>query len=257
MKLAYDVHGPEGAPAVLLLGSLGATRGMWAPQIRVLGDYFRVIAADLRGHGESPAPVGPYTMPELAADAVELLDDLGVGAAHVAGLSLGGAVAQTLALEHPDRVRSLALMSTAPKFGETDAWLDKAELVGREGTGALADTVVRNWFTDACFARTPELPASYSEGIACTSDDGYAGCCHAIAGFDSRDRLPAVEERIRLATLVVAGEQDTSTALEVVRGLHERLDGSRMVTLSPAKHLVNVEQADLVNSTLAAHWAAH
>ncbi|WP_448852176.1 alpha/beta fold hydrolase [Corynebacterium sp. 335C] len=257
MKLAHDVHGPEGAPAVVLLGSLGATRGMWAPQIRVLGDHFRIIAADLRGHGESPAPEGPYTMEELAGDVVELLDDLRVDAAHVAGLSLGGAVAQTLALTHPDRVRSLTLLSTAPKFGEEQAWLDKAELVAKEGTGALAETVVGNWFTDACFARTPELPATYADGIRATDDAGYAGCCRAIAGFDSREALAGVEERIRLATLVVAGEQDTSTAVDVVRGIHERMDGSRMTTISPAKHLVTVEQADLANAVLAAHWSAH
>lgn len=257
MKLAHDIHGPADAPAVLLLGSLGASRAMWAPQVRALADRFRIITVDLRGHGESPAPEGEYTMEGLADDAVELLDELGIADAHIAGLSLGGAVAQTLALEHPERVRSLTLISTAPKFGETRAWLDKAELVATEGTGTLSATVVGNWFTDTCFEHTPELPQTYATGIEATSDTGYAGCCHALAAFDSREKLAGIEERIRLRTLVLAGEQDTSTAVEVVRSLHERIDGSRFAALSPARHLVTVEQSELANGILAAHWAAN
>lgn len=266
VDLAHSVHSPADAsgttgtdgtpgttaevPTAILLGSLGATRDMWDPQVAALSDRARIITVDLRGHGESPAPAGEYAMADLAADVLALMDSLGIASAHLVGLSLGGAVAQTIALDHPERVDTLTLVSTAPKFGETATWLDKAGTVLAEGTGVLADTVVGNWFTDECFAERPELPRRFADGIRATSDTGYAGCCHAIAHFDSRDRLA----EITVPTRVIAGEQDTSTPLEVVSSLHDGIPGSEMTVISPAKHLVNVEKPEQVNEALAAHW---
>ncbi|MBV7295708.1 alpha/beta fold hydrolase [Corynebacterium sp. TAE3-ERU12] len=253
--LAYTEQGPTDAPVVVLLGSLGASRAMWQPQLAALSDSFHIIAVDLRGHGESEAPEGPYTMQGLADDVLALMDHLGVTAVHLTGLSLGGAVAQTIALSRPDIIASLTLISTAPKFGESDAWLAKADLVTAQSTAELADTVVGNWFTEHCFNTDPALPGRFADGIRETSDTGYAGCCHAIAGFDSRIALAGLDHRVARRTLVIAGEQDTSTAIDVVRSLHEIITGSEMATISPAKHLVTVEKAHLVNPLLAAHWS--
>lgn len=263
VELAYDVHGPtgasadggatgegEGAPTAILLGSLGASRDMWDPQVEALSESARIITVDLRGHGESPAPVGEYSMTDLADDVLALMDSLGIDSAHIVGLSLGGAVAQTIALDHPERLRTLTLISTAPKFGETDAWLDKAENVHANGTGVLADTVVGNWFTDECFAENPQLPARFADGIRATSDEGYAGCCHAIAGFDTREQLGD----ITVPTWVIAGEEDTSTPLDVVTSLYDGIPESSLTEISPAKHLVNVEVPDAVNRVLAMQW---
>ncbi|MEJ6020016.1 3-oxoadipate enol-lactonase [Corynebacterium sp. H113] len=258
VDLAYDITGPTHvdpalslnstphADTIVLLGSLGATREMWQAQVDALANDFAVIAVDLRGHGESPAPEGEYSVELLADDVVKLLDTVRVDKAHVVGLSLGGAVAQMLALKHADRLESLTLMSTAAKFGTKQAWLDKAALVKEHGTKALAETVVQNWFTEDYFRTSPQVPDTYAQGICDTQDTGYVGCCHALAEFDSRKVLAQIE----LPTLVMAGEQDTSTALSVVQELHHGISGSQMVTISPAKHLVNVEQPDIVNSML-------
>lgn len=251
VALAHDVTGPEDAPVAVLLGSLGASRSMWSPQVEALSDRFRVVAVDLRGHGGSPAPEGEYDMGSLADDVIRLLDELGARRVHLVGVSMGGAVAQTIALEHPERLESLVLMATAPKFGETGNWVDRAAKVRAEGTGALAEGVVGNWFTDGCFEDNPELPQRFVDGITATPDAGYASCCHAIAAFDSRARLANITAK----TLVIAGEQDTSTALEVVRQLHEGIPRSTMATISPAKHLVGVEHPGPVNALLAQHWA--
>lgn len=252
VALNYDVLSRALADngTVLLIGSLGATRAMWAPQLPTLTENYQVISVDIRGHGDSPAPEGPYSMEELAADVVAVLDQEGVEVAHVVGLSLGGAIAQTLALDSADRVRSLTLISTASKFGTAEAWEDKAELVHREGTQALAPNVVKNWFTDQCFETQPDLPQTFADTISATSDTGYAGCCGALATFDSRERLSS----IAAPTLIIAGEQDTSTALEVVHSLHDGIPLSSMATFSPARHLVNVEQSALVNAALLAHF---
>lgn len=251
VALAHDVSGPTDTPVVVLLGSLGASRSMWSPQVEASSDKFRIVAVDLRGHGDSPAPEGGYDMGMLADDVIRLLDELGVQRVHLVGVSMGGAVAQTIALEHPERLEALVLMATAPKFGESGNWTDRAAKVRAEGTGALAEGVVANWFTDGCFRDNPDLPRRFAEGIAATPDAGYAGCCHAIAGFDSRERLAGITAK----TLVIAGEQDTSTALDVVRQLHEGIPGSTMATISPAKHLVGVECPGPVNALLAQHWA--
>lgn len=254
VALAHYVHGPrgtgtEGGTAVFL-GSLGASRDMWAPQVAALAGAMRIITVDLRGHGDSPAPAGAYEMGDLAGDVIALVDSLGLDRVHLVGLSLGGAVAQTIALDHPGRVDGLTLISTAPKFGEPDSWLTRAETVHTEGTAALADTVVANWFTDECFRADPAVPERFASGIRATSDAGYAGCCHAIAGFDVRRRLGD----ITAPTRVIAGVEDTSTPLPVVRSLYDGIPGSSLTEISPAKHLVNVERPEEVNSALAAHW---
>lgn len=247
---AYGTESPHSPKTAILLGSLGASRDMWDPQVEALADKARIITVDLRGHGESPAPAGDYEMSDLAGDVLALMDSLGVERAHLVGLSLGGAVAQTIALENPERIATLTLISTAPKFGESDAWRDKAAKVRAEGTGVLADTVVGNWFTDDCFATNPALPQRFADGIRATSDEGYAGCCHAIAGFDSRDRLA----EITVPTRVIAGAEDTSTPLDVVTSLYDGIPDSTMTEISPAKHLVNIEKAEQVNRVLAMHW---
>lgn len=245
---AHAINHREGG-TVVLLGSLGTTQDMWEPQVAALGEKYQVITPDTRGHGDSPIPEGEWTMSDLAADVIAVLDEEGVDTAHFVGLSLGGAIAQTIALEYPGRVASLTLSSTAPKFGTPGAWKDKAELVGREGTQALADGVVHNWFTDGCFETNPDLPARFTQMVIDCPDAGYAGCCGALAAFDSRERLA----EITAPTLVIAGKQDTSTPLDVVTSLHDGIPGSSMVVVSPAKHLLSAETPGYYTAALLTH----
>src|SRR3954447_18824903 len=101
--VSYDVEGPADAPVVVLSNSLGATRGMWDPQVPVLAERFRVVSYDARGHGDSPAPPGPYTIDDLVDDVVALVAQVGPDRAHVVGLSLGGMTALRLAPREPAR----------------------------------------------------------------------------------------------------------------------------------------------------------
>ena len=248
--LAYDIVGPEDAPAVVLLPSLGATRRMWDWQTKDLADRFRIITVDLRGHGESPAPAEEYSIAELAEDVLALIDDLGIERVNITGISLGGAVAQFFAQAYPERTETLTAISTTTRFGQRRDWLDKAELVTEEGTQALADSVVARWFTPTWAQRNPEIVQDFYNAIVETSDSGYAGCCHALAHFDSSAYLA----RVNAPTLVIAGQTDPSTPLEAVNRVRSGIVGSRMVTIDPAAHLVTVQQADLVNSLLAGFW---
>lgn len=251
MAIDYTAHAINHRDngTVVLLGSLGTTREMWEPQLAALSEKYQVITPDVRGHGSSAAPAGEWTVHDLAEDVIAVLDIEGVQRAHFVGLSLGGAICQDIALEHPDRVVSLTLSSTAPKFGTPEVWREKAELVRDEGTAALADGVVHNWFTDTCFTTIPELPARFKQMVSDCPDTGYIGCCGALASFDSRERLP----EITAPTLVIAGKQDTSTPLDVVTSLHDGISGSTMVVISPAKHLLNQETPEYFTAALLAH----
>ena len=235
---------------VVLIGSLGSDRSMWEEQIGPLSEKWPLIAVDLRGHGASPVPDGPYSMPALAADVLATLDNLRVRRAHIVGLSLGGAIAQQIALDAPERVTSLTLVSTAAKFGEEQTWRDKAATVRSEGTKALADTVARNWFTPT-FGEAGAF-AEYEAMVSACPDEGYAACCEALAAFDSRPRLG----EISAPTLVISAADDPSTPPDVVRVLADGIPGARLESVSPAAHLVNVEQAAVVNQLLADHFTA-
>lgn len=252
VDLHHTVTGPEDAPPLLLGGSLGSTVQMWQPQVQALSGVFRLVCFDLRGHGASPVPEGPYTMADLGGDVLALMDRLGMERAHYAGISLGGMVGQWLAVHAPERIDRLALLATSPYAGPPRNWLDRAGLARDQGPGALADTVVGRWFTED-FARTrPHEVTELRDGIANTPAEGYAGCCEAISRWDVREDL----HRIGAPTLVVGGDQDQATP---VRGnadlIAERVPAAQLQVLEPAAHLLSWERAARVNTLLAGHLA--
>ncbi|MBX5441175.1 MAG: alpha/beta fold hydrolase, partial [Solirubrobacteraceae bacterium] len=155
IQVHHLVEGPPDAPALVLANSLGSTLAMWEPQIERLAAELRVVRFDLRGHGRSPVPPGPYTLAELAEDVVALLDRLEIPRAHVAGVSLGGMIAMRLGIDAPDRVDRLVLCCTSARLGPPSMWEDRIRTVRERGTEALADAVVARWFTPAWAAAPP------------------------------------------------------------------------------------------------------
>lgn len=252
VDLHHVVSGPADAPPLVLAGSLGTTGRMWEPQVDALSTVFRVIRVDLRGHGGSPAPEGPYSMADLGGDVLALLDRLGIGRAHFAGLSIGGMVGQWLAVHAPERVDGLVLLATSPHMGPAQNWRDRAALARERGTAALADGVVQRWFTPAFASERPHDVTLLRDQIVDTPDEGYAGCCGAIEHHDVREDL----HRITAPTLVVAGADDPSTPPEGHGALiAERVPGARFVVLEGAAHLLSWSHADRVNTLITQHLA--
>lgn len=249
--LSHEVSGPQTAhsPAVVLLGSLGSNRSMWDAQVRELARDHTVVAVDHRGHGTSEVVPGPCSIADLAEDVLALLDSLGIDRFHVVGLSLGGALAQWLAVHRGARVRSAALLCTAARFGEPSGWADRAAAVRAGGTEAVADAVVARWITPARAESDPDLVAGLREMVLETSAEGYAAACDALSGWDGRADLG----RITCPTLVVAGDEDPSTPPEVLREIADGVPGAEFVTLSPAAHVPTVEMPDRVSEVLRAH----
>lgn len=251
-ELAGSVGGDDTAQqTIVFLGSLGSDRSMWQPQMADLGADHRVIALDVRGHGESPTPAGPYTVPDLADDVLTTLVALGAGTVHLVGLSLGGAIAQQIALVAPERVSTMTLLCTSARFGEPQPWLDRAATVRASGTSAIADAVVERWFTLGLADEDRDLVDRARAMVKATDDEGYAACCEALAEWDSRSQLPSVTT----ATLAIAGAQDPATPPEHLQLIADLIPGARIEILDPGAHLVNLEQAAVVSSLIREHVA--
>ena len=134
-RLRYEIGGRSDGPAVLFSNSLGTTHQLWQPQAGALSSLFRIIRYDTRGHGESDAPAGPYTIEMLGLDAIAVLDAAGVERAHICGLSLGGLTAMWLGVNQPERVQSVVLSSTAARIGNAMMWEERIVQVRRAGAG--------------------------------------------------------------------------------------------------------------------------
>ena len=251
VSVSHTVDGPAGAPVVVLSNSLGAARGMWDPQVPPLAERYRVVTYDTRGHGESPAPEGPYALDDLVDDLVALLDEVGARRAHVVGLSLGGMTALRLAAREPDRVDRLAVLCTSAKT-DPQGFLDRAAAARTGGTAALAPTVVARWLTPPFAAEHPDLVARLEAMIAAAHDEGYAACCEVVAGLDLREDLG----RIAAPTLVVSGADDPALPPEHQRLIAEGIRGAELLTVAPAAHLANLERTLEVTGALLAHLDA-
>jgi 3-oxoadipate enol-lactonase len=250
--LRWRADGPAGAPVVVLGASMGTTGSMWARQLPALAERWRVVRYEHRGHGGSPAPAGPYRLDELGRDVLGVIDQLGGGPVAYAGVSLGGMVGMWLAANHPERVARLALVCTSAYLPPASGWTDRAATARSQGTGALAPVVVGRWFTPPFAADHPEVVAEFTDGIAGVDDEGYAGCCEAIAAMDLREQLG----RIQAPTLVLAGADDPSAPPEHAEVIGGGVRGARVEVLDRAAHLAAVERPEAVTRLLVDHLTA-
>lgn len=249
VQLNHVRQGPSDAPAVFLGGSLGTTLAMWDGLADRLAGKYQVVRFDTRGHGASPAPAGPYTMTELASDVVALADELGLDRFSYVGLSLGGGIGQTLAVEHPERVASLVLCCTAPVFGDAGTWRERSLRVTAEGMGWLVDATRERWFTPEFLKSDPDAADRILDMLANTSPVGYAACCDALAAHDLTDRL----SEITAPTRVIAAAQDPVTPPEVTGRLAGGIPGADHVVVEDAAHIVNVAQPETFGDVVMEH----
>lgn len=245
----FRVDGPSDAPVCVLGPSLGTALELWDPQVAALSREWQVVRYDLRGHGGSPAPPGPYTVADLAGDVLDVVDRLGVGSFAYCGLSLGGAIGTWLAVHRQERLDALVVCCSAAKFGDPAAWRDRAAGVRAEGMEWLVPSSTERWFTARFPAAAPGETERLLGMLRAADPEGYAGCCEALAAFDVRDRLG----EIRVPTRVIAGDADPATPVEVVRELAEGIPGAELVVVREAAHLANVEQPVAVTAAVVEH----
>lgn len=239
IELYHEVSGKPDGPTLLLSNSLASTLHMWDPQMATFERHFQVIRYDSRGHGKSAAPDGPYSIETLTADAIGLLDHLGIARTNFCGLSKGGMVGQRLATLHPDRVDRLVLCDTASYMGPAELWEGRIEQAQGQGMAAIVDATIDRWFTAPFQAADPEAVAKVRAMILNTPVAGFVGCCRAIQAMDQRESVKAVTA----PTLVIVGADDPGTTPDMARAIQERIAGSRLTILPEAAHLSNIEQA--------------
>ncbi|MGZ2256885.1 3-oxoadipate enol-lactonase [Roseobacter sp. A03A-229] len=238
VRLHYRVDGPADGPPVVFANSLGTDMRLWDPILPLLPKGLRLIRFDKRGHGLSTCPPAPYTMGALITDTEQLLDHLQVRDCVFVGLSIGGMIAQGLAVKRLDLIRAMVLSNTAAKIGTPDMWSERIEGVRQGGIEALADAVMERWFSKD-FRATPELEL-WRNMLTRQEDDGYMGCSAAISGTD----FYTTTATLRLPTLGIAGAEDGSTPPDLVRETTDLIPGSQCHVIRKAGHLPCVEQPE-------------
>ncbi len=231
-----QVSGPPGAPPLLLLHSIGTSLHVWDAPAALLEDRFRLIRIDQRGHGLTSVTPGPTTIDTLARDALAALDALGVGRAHVAGLSLGGMVAQAIAAIAPDRALSLIPVDTAMAIPPPQSWHARAAAIRAGGMAAIADGVIPRWVTPDFMAEP--ATSGLRQMLLRTDPEGYAAAAEAIAAADLTDATSS----LRLPTLVIVGDQDVATPIAAAEAIRDAIPGALIEIIAGAAHISTVER---------------
>ena len=248
ITLHYTDEG-TGEPVVLLHGFPLSTE-LWKPQRAALTATYRVIALDLRGHGRSDPPHGASSIGMYADDVVAILDELGIGQATVAGLSMGGYVVMALLRRHPERVQGVMLLATkAP--GDTEAGKqgrnDMIALAEAEGAASVAEKMLPKMLTERTRTENPDLVEFVRTMMASTPVEGIVGALTAL-----RDRPDSTEtlSTLRLPALILAGANDELIPPAEAESMHQAITGSRLQIVPDAAHLLNLEQPEIVNAAM-------
>jgi 3-oxoadipate enol-lactonase len=252
LALAAPLTGPPDAPVLVLGNSLGTSAAVWDQQVARLSTSFRLVRYELPGHGGSAGAPGPYTIADLGAGLLALLDSLEVARAGYCGISLGGMVGMWLAAHAPSRVAALGLVCTSAYLPPAEGWLSRAASVRNGGLAAVSAAVISRWFTPAYAAAAPSVIDQFRAGLERTDPEAYACCCEAIAGMDLRTDLAA----ITAPALVIAGADDPATPPEHGAAIAARIEGASLDVIPGAAHLAAVSAPDAVTDALGAHLSA-
>jgi 3-oxoadipate enol-lactonase len=245
LKMHYELTGAAGLPVLVFSNSLGTNLAMWEIQMVALGEHFRILRYDTRGHGQSARSDKPLTIADLAQDVLGLLDLLDIKRASFCGLSMGGSIGQWLGIQAPARLHKLILANTAAKIGNAETWDARIATVTMEGLAPVIPGTLERWFTAKFRMQHPEIISGIQKMLEGTDVHGYAACCRAIRDTDFRLELM----QVATPTLVIGGSDDSVTTLGDAQFLASKIQGARYVSL-PAAHLSNIGAASEFNAAL-------
>jgi 3-oxoadipate enol-lactonase len=247
-NIAYRLLGPENAPVIVLGHALGSSSEIWGYQLPLLSAKYRVLVYDLPGHGESDPPVGQDSFDDLATDLAALLDHTGVGRVTLAGLSIGGMIAQHFALLYPNRLQALVLCSTGAQTNEAGK-KTFAERIARVNEGGIETQVegsITRWFTPQFLSSAPATVDWVRSLYRKTSAAGFINGCRAIQELDTVDRLSS----IAAPTLLVPGELDQAFPENASKAIQSKIKNAQLKLLTGAAHIGNVQRPHEFNEIL-------
>ena len=230
-------QGGQGKPTVVFSNSLGTDFRLWDRVADRLAGRLRVVRYDSRGHGLSECPAGPYSMIDLANDAAALMDALELKGALFVGLSIGGLVAQQLALERPDLVRAAVLSNTGSKIGNRGLWNQRIAAIREGGIEAIADSIIERWLSDSFRSSSEIETKAWKAMLVRTPAAGYVSSCEALRDADLTERASGID----LPALAIAGSEDGATPPELVKETASRIQGARFELIEGVGHLPCVE----------------
>ena len=236
IRLNAEISGPEDGPALVLAHALGTNLRIWDEVIPLLPPGLRILRYDMRGHGGSDTPPAPYSMGGLISDCERLMTHFKMKDAVILGLSIGGLVAQGLAVKRLDLIRAMILSNSAAKIGIPPLWHARIEQVEQGGVETLADGTMERWFGRS-FRSFPDL-AKWRAVLTDTPAEGWIGGAHAIAGTDFYQTTAT----LTLPTLAIAGALDGTTPPDLVRETADLVRGSRFALIRGAGHIPFAEK---------------
>lgn len=248
LKIHYIEQGQ--GQAVVCLHGLGSSAADWQYQLADLAQGYRVIAPDLRGHVLSPAPHQPLTISAMADDVAALLGQLDATPAHLIGLSLGGCVAQAVALRHPEGIRSLTLVNTFARL-QPAGWSGAGRLLKRLWLMCFAPmTANAAYITEGLFPKPEQAPlrAIAAASLSQNSRRTYFAAIRALLAFDVRAQVPT----LHCPTLVVAGDRDTTVGLAAKRELQRLIPDARLLVVADSGHATPYDQFETFNRAVLA-----
>jgi 3-oxoadipate enol-lactonase len=247
IQLYYEVHGDEGKPVILLLHGLGSSAQDWEAQIAPFSNDYRALIADMRGHGRSDKPPAAYTMRQFAADVVALLDMLNIDTVHVVGLSMGGMIAFQLAMDHPQRLRSMTIINSGPAVvphtfqDRLNVWM-RFWIVRYMGMRKIGETLAPRLFVDP---DQEALRQTFIERWAANDPRAYQNALRAIVGWTVEDRISA----INIPTLIVAADHDY-TPVSAKEAYIAKMPHATLKIIENAHHAVAIERPDVLNTVI-------
>lgn len=234
-KINVAIDGPSDGPAVVFAHALGLNLHLWDAILPLMPQGLRVVRYDIRGHGASDVPAGRYSMGQLVREAEGVLDHFGLRDVAFVGISMGGMIAQGLAVKRLDQIRALVLSNTAAKFGLRSQWEGRIETVERKGISALVEPTLERWFPRQMLGG--DVARLWGDTLAATDPAGYTGCCAAIGGTD----FYTPTSGLRLPTLGIAGGHDGSAPPDLVRETVDLIPGARFELMRGSGHLPCVD----------------
>jgi 3-oxoadipate enol-lactonase len=249
ITLHYRLAGALGGVPLVFVNSLGTDLRIWDEVVERLSDHYRLLTYDKRGHGLSDTPPGPYRLDDLVGDLLGLTQQLGFARFALAGVSVGGLIAQGFALAHGERLTSLVLCDTAARVGSHTSWSERIDLVRANGLAGVSDRLLELWFApDFCKLR-PSDYAGWRNMLECTPLEGYLATCAALRDADLTEKVAS----ITVPALLVCGAEDSSTPVDLMRDTAARIAGSHFEVIAGAGHLPPIEAPEALARLIAGH----